>query len=109
MNPLTYLFPALAITFVVLFFILGLIGENFDAPRKKSKRGKKAVPASVEKRTMKPWPILVLTAVYALIAFFNLGDTSAPETYYALPNGERVEILEWVAYPFSSRSSRPRN
>ena len=26
MNPLTYLFPALAITFVVLFFILGLIG-----------------------------------------------------------------------------------
>ena len=92
MNPLTYLFPALAITFVVLFFILGLIGENYDVPSKKSKRGKKTVPASVEKRTMKPWPILVLTAVYALIAFLNLGDASAPETYYALPNGERVEI-----------------
>ena len=92
MNPLTYLFPALAITFVVLFFILGLMGENYDVQPKKSKRGKKAVPVSVEKRTMKPWPILVLTAVYALIAFFNLGDTTAPETYYALPGGERVEI-----------------
>ena len=92
MNPLTYLFPALAITFVVLFFILGLIGENFDQPSKKSKRGRKPVPASVEKRTMKPWPMLVLTAVYALIAFFNLGDAAAPETYYALPNDGRVEI-----------------
>ena len=92
LNPLTYLFPALAVTFVALFFILGLIGENYDVPNKKSKRGKKAVPASVEKRTMKPWPILVLTAVYALIAFLNLGDTSAPETYFPLPNGERVEI-----------------
>ncbi len=92
MNPLTYLFPALSVTFVALFFILGLIGENHEAPSKKSKRGKKAVPASVEKKTLKPWPILVLTAVYALIAFFNLGDTAAPETYYALPNGERVEI-----------------
>ena len=92
MNPLTYLFPALTATFVVLFFILGLIGENHDLPRQKSKRGKKAVPASVEKKTMKPWPILVLTAVYALIAFLNLGDTAAPETYYALPNEGRVEI-----------------
>ena len=92
MNPLTYLFPALAVTFVALFFILGLIGENFEAPNNKSKRGRRTVPASVEKRAMKPWPILVLTAVYALIAFLNLGDTSAPETYFPLPNGGRVEI-----------------
>ena len=100
MNPLTYLFPALTATFVVLFFILGLIGENHDLPRKKSKRGKKAVPASVEKKTMKPWPILVLTAVYALIAFLNLGDTKTPFEYilHTLPVAIGFFIMWLMTY-----------
>ena len=92
LNPLTYLFPALTVTFTVLFFLLGLIGENFEAPSGKSRLGRASAPASVAKRTGRPWGILALTAVYALIAFFNLGDTASPETYYALPDGGRVEI-----------------
>ncbi len=92
MNPLTYLFPALAATFAVLFFLFGLIGDNFETPSVKSRRGKAPAPASVAKRTGKPWGIVLLTAVYALVAFWNLGDTASPETYCALPNGGRVEI-----------------
>ena len=91
MNPLTYLFPVAAAVFVALFFVLGFRGENLEAPSRKSRVGER-VPASVAKRGGGPWGILLLTAVYAAVAFFNLGDTAAPEHYTALETGDRVEI-----------------
>ena len=91
MNPLTYLFPVLAVCFVAAFFLLGLRGENLDLAGGKS-RIKKPVPASVAKRRGGPLGIILLTAVYAAVAFFNLGDASEPETYCAMPTGGRVEI-----------------
>ena len=91
MNPLTYLFPVAAAVFVLAFFLLGLRGENLDRPGKKS-RVSKPVPASVAKRGGGILGIVLLTAVYAAVAFSNLGDTSSPEHYAALETGSTMEI-----------------
>lgn len=91
MNPLTYLFPVAAAVFVLAFFLLGLRGENLDRPGKKS-RVSKPVPASVAKRGGGILGIVLLTAVYAAVAFSNLGDASSPEHYAALETGSTMEI-----------------
>ncbi len=33
-----------------------------------------------------------LTAVYAIVSFFNLGDLSAPQTYFDCPNGQQAVV-----------------
>ncbi len=91
LNPMTYAFPILAALFVLAFFIFGLRGPVLDGDSKKSRIGKAEVPASVAPRlSAKPWAILALTAVYAVVAFLNLGDRAAPERWYAFQPGESV-------------------
>ena len=91
MYPWTYLFPVIAVLFVGVFFLLGLRGENFETPGGKS-RLKKPVPASVAKRGGGSWGMLLLTAVYAVVAFSNLGDRAEPERYCVMPTGGQIEI-----------------
>ena len=91
MYPWTYLFPVIAVLFVGVFFLLGLRGENFETQGGKS-RLKKPVPASVEKRGGGQWAMLLLTAVYAVVAFSNLGDRAEPERYCVMPTGGQIEI-----------------
>ena len=38
-------------------------------------------------------PMLALTVVYALTAFWNLGNTSAPESWVTLKNGESITFV----------------
>lgn len=91
LNPLTYLFPVLAAVFVLACFVFGMRGPLLDGDHKRSRVGKPEVPASVAPRLWaRPWAILALTAVYALIAFLNLGNTASPESWYAFQTGESV-------------------
>ena len=88
MNPWTYLFPVLALLYLAAFFLMGM--------HRKTPVGKKPPrqPTPPEKNHDRGnvLPMLLLTAVYALAAFWNLGDASAPETYAPMPTNSRVEI-----------------
>lgn len=46
-------------------------------------------PAWTKREKLLLW---ALTAVYAIVAFFNLGDLSAPETYFDCLNGQQAVI-----------------
>ncbi len=93
MYPWTYLFPVLAAVFVAVFFLMGLHGKDLEADSGKSRLKKAPVPPSVKKRTKPSIPgIAALTVVYAVVAFANLGDRSAPETFCQMPTGGRVEV-----------------
>lgn len=46
-------------------------------------------PAWTKREKLLLW---ALTAVYAIVSFFNLGDLTAPETYFDCPNGHQAVI-----------------
>lgn len=78
MSVISYTFPAAAICFVILLF-LGLRREALLPP-----------PQCVQRHGV--LPILVITAVYAVAAFCNLGSAAAPQSFCALERGKSATL-----------------
>lgn len=78
MSVISYTFPAAAICFVALLF-LGLRSPVLLPP-----------PPTVQRRGV--LPILVITAVYAVVAFFGLGNATAPQSFCALQRSAYVTL-----------------
>lgn len=93
----SYLFPFLAVAGLLCFF-----AYHFHAmiPRKgtlewitRSRVDKKSLTFTAPLHPMGKkdvLPLLLLTAVYALTAFWNLGSTKTPESWLDLKNGQSV-------------------
>lgn len=78
MSVISYTFPVAAICFVALLF-WGLRQEPLFPP-----------PQCVQRHSV--LPILIITVVYAIVAFCNLGDTAAPQSFYAFSSGSSVTL-----------------
>lgn len=78
MSVISYTFPAAAVCFVALLF-LGLRSPMLLPP-----------PQRVQRHGV--LPMLVITAVYAVVAFCNLGSAAAPQSFCALARGACVTL-----------------
>ena len=79
MSVISYTFPAAAICFVILLF-LGLRREALLPP-----------PQCVQRHGV--LPILVITAVYAVAAFCNLGSAAAPQSFCVFERGKSATLM----------------
>ena len=83
MSWLTYVFPAVTLLFIALFFLgcpnLKTCELSFGEFRRFSRRDALVLG--------------VITAVYAAVAFYGLGDTEAPERFSRFENGDSA-VLE---------------
>lgn len=108
MAYLTYIFPAAAAVFVIIMALRwrGLLvkdervaEEGAPAPTE----GKKPLSFDSALRPMTgrdTLVLLIITAVYAAVAFIGLGDTRAPESFCKFPAGGGTVVIE---LPESSR------
>ena len=89
--------------FVTSLWSMGLIWERIDKESKEKELTKRA------KR--KNWPMLVTSL--QIVKWKSLsrvrGRTLCDPVDYTVHGILQARILEWVAYPFSNESSRPRN
>ncbi len=111
-RPTAMVFPVILLGLIIAFFVkyrrdmaprMGTLEwiQNFDKPRF-SLSGKRY---PMEQRDL--LPLLVLMAVYAVVAFWNLGSTKAPQSFYTFEGdnssvtidlGERKEISNIMYY-----------
>lgn len=95
---ISMIFPVLLIAGLLCFFAYYI---HAMSPRKGTlewisraqENGQKRLSFSVPLHPMKKkdiLPVLILTLVYALTAFWNLGSTRAPESFLQIKNGESV-------------------
>lgn len=100
-NLARYITPKLLIPLAVLTAILCFIAyywhlsrrSPFDWVREQSKRPRLSFPAALhpmERRDV--LPVLVITAVYAFTAFFQLGSVRAPQSFVDMKGGKTVEV-----------------
>ena len=84
----TYLLPIATVILIVIFFA-GLPALAICPPPKKLKEDKSGWRSH--------WFILVLTLVYTLVAFLNLGNTRSPQTFRRFDGESAVFELETPA------------
>ena len=103
---LTILFPVLTALLISAFYLFlpelgrcALPGEPKEKPENKKKSGrkkdgqKKAEAAPVRKDTRGEYvALLLVTLLYALVAFSRLGDTKAPQSSYVFSAGESMTL-----------------
>ncbi len=81
MNWLTYVFPVITVLFIILFYlgcpVLGTVSLE--------SRGKR----SFNRRDALVLGLIVI--VYSSVAFYNLGDTKAPQSFYHFEANESLE------------------
>ena len=95
-----YLTPSILFAMLILALCLGFLVCCALALR--DGNGQALLPAPIQKLTFAGschpmerkdrLPVLLITLIYALTAFFQLGDTSAPETFYDFGGGNTVTI-----------------
>lgn len=83
LSWLTYVFPAVTLLFIALFFLgcpdLKTCKLSFDESRRFDRRDALVLG--------------IITAVYAAVAFYGLGDTEAPESFSRFESGDSA-VLE---------------
>ena len=103
---LTILFPVLTALLISAFYLFlpelgrcALPGEPKEKPENKKKSGrkkdgqKKAEAAPVRKDTRGEYvALLLVTLLYALVAFSRLGDTKAPQSSHVFSAGESMTL-----------------
>ena len=103
---LTILFPVLTALLISAFYLFlpelgrcALPGEPKEKPENKKKSGrkkdgqKKAEAAPVRKDTRGEYvALLLVTLLYALVAFSQLGDTKAPQSSHVFSAGESMTL-----------------
>ena len=92
---LTYALPIAVGVFLLIFFL-----QLPDLRRCKLPQPATAPTPLREKRDWREHlPILLITLVYALTAFFRLGDTTAPQTFVPMAGQSAVWTLPEGTYP----------
>ena len=117
---LTILFPVLTALLISAFYLFlpelgrcALPGEPKEKPENKKKSGrkkdgqKKAEAAPVRKDTRGEYvALLLVTLLYALVAFSRLGDTKAPQSSYVFSAGESMTLELDGSYELSRAMAR---
>ena len=117
---LTILFPVLTALLISAFYLFlpelgrcALPGEPKEKPENKKKSGrkkdgqKKAEAAPVRKDTRGEYvALLLVTLLYALVAFLRLGDTKAPQSSYVFSAGESMTLELDGSYELSRAMAR---
>ena len=82
MKLLSYLFPAVTVFLLSLFFL--------NVPDLRHSRIKTADSGKMSSAEI--LALFAITAVYAAVAFFNLGKTSSPQSFVKFSSGEQAVI-----------------
>ena len=82
LNWLTYVFPVITLLFIVLFY-LGCPALSTVSLESKGRRSLNRTDALV---------LGLIVIVYSVVAFYNLGDTKAPQSFHRFDANETVEF-----------------
>ena len=92
---LTYALPIAVGVFLLLFFL--------QLPDLRRCRLPQPATAPLSENERRDWrthlPILLITLIYAVTAFYRLGDTTAPQTFVPMAGQSAVWTLPEGVYP----------